>query len=438
MQEEAASTSLSDRRASAKLESYDARSEWRTGETPFEAGSSGAVKEPHPKGNNLDSVRQHNLSTVLEMVHRSGQVSRSVLAKRTGLNRSTIAALVGELTELRLVTEAAPDTTTQQVGRPSSIVSPSPQTVAIAVNPEIDAITLGIVGLGGVVQRKVRFATDGPPSVREAVKISVAVFEGMRGGLGNDFQIVGIGMAIPGLIRSPDGLVRLAPHLNWRDEPVPDLLAAATGFPVWAANDARLGALAERTFGTGIGVRDMLYLNGGASGIGGGIIVGGTVVNGAGGYGGELGHVRVRSGGRPDTAGLIGTLESEVTREDLQRVLGLSSADADELELALLASDLPAVTDVVNRQIDYLAVALSGAINALNPQLVVLGGFLGSLYAADPTRLEKAVMAQTIPSVWENVRISRPKLGTDILMVGAAELALASLIADPAGFRFVE
>lgn len=389
----------------------------------------------HVKGNNLDSVRQHNLSAVLQMVHRNGPLSRSVLAKRTGLNRSTIAALVAELTDLRLVTESAPDTATK-VGRPSSIVSASSRTVAIAVHPEIDAITLGIVSLGGAVQRRVRFATEGPPTAREAVKISLAVIEGMRGGLGEDYQVAGIGMAIPGLIRLPDGMVRLAPHLNWTDEPVADLLAAAVGCPVWADNDARLGAIAEHTFGTGIGVTDMIYLNGGASGIGGGIIVGGSIAIGAAGYGGELGHIRVRSGGRPDTAGLVGTLESEVRREDLVAVLRLATAEDEELETALLASDAPTVSAVINGQIDHLAVALSGAINALNPQLTVLGGFLGALYAVNPRRLEEEVKRQTLPIAWEKVRIARPKLGANILMVGAAELALRDLLAHPAGYRF--
>jgi predicted NBD/HSP70 family sugar kinase len=58
-------------------------------------------------------------------------------------------------------------------------------------------------------------------------------------------------------------------------------LTEATGYPAWAANDASLGALAERTFGAGRGIDNMLYLNGGASGIGGGIISGGVALAGA-------------------------------------------------------------------------------------------------------------------------------------------------------------
>jgi hypothetical protein len=161
-------------------------------------------------GNNLDSVRQHNLSTILTLVHHAENLPRTQLTLRTGLNRSTIAALVGELLELRLVTEAA-TATTSQVGRPSSIVRANPGTVAIAVNPEIDAVTVGVVSLGGVVQKRIRFPTEKPPTVREAVNITSAIIEGIQGGLGSETRIMGIGIAVPGLVRESDGLVRIAP-----------------------------------------------------------------------------------------------------------------------------------------------------------------------------------------------------------------------------------
>ena len=143
----------------------------------------------NPRGNNLDSVRQHNLSTILGMIHHSGSISRSSLAQRSGLNRSTIAVLIGELVELDLVTESG-TTSTNQVGRPSSMVFPNPLTVGIAVNPEIDAVNIGIVGLGGVVLQRIRYATERPPTVHEAVNVAAAIIEGMRGGLAADRKSV--------------------------------------------------------------------------------------------------------------------------------------------------------------------------------------------------------------------------------------------------------
>lgn len=381
-------------------------------------------------GNNHDDVRRHNLSIILRLVHRNGPASRAQLTRLTGLNRSTIAALVGELAELGLVDERNPDST-KQVGRPSPIVFVSERMVAIAVNPEIDAVTIGLVGLDGNVHRRIRYPTERSPSVTEAVNIATAVIDGMRGELDSRFHVAGIGVAVPGLVRARDGLVRHAPHLGWVDEPLAELLEAATGYPVHAANDASLGAMAERYFGAGRGMTDLIYLNGGASGIGGGLIVGGAAVGGIEGFAGEFGHSRVSESSKTDSAGIAGTLEAEVTMRGLLYALDLQRPDADELERALVASDSPVVRTEVNRQLDYLAVALAGAINILNPQLVVLGGFLAALLAVDPERLRATMSSMTLGARFGDVPVTAAELGSNLLMIGAAELAFERLLGDP-------
>lgn len=385
------------------------------------------------QGSNHDDVRRHNLSVILRLVHRGGAVSRSQLTRLTGLNRSTIAALVGELAELGLAEEREPDAT-NQVGRPSMMVAASDQVVALAVNPEIDAVTIGVVGLGGTVHRRIRHAMAQSPSAADAVGITVDVLERMRAELGSGFRFAGIGIAVPGLVRADDGLVRHAPHLGWIDEPLAEMLEAAAGLPVFAANDASTGAMAERHFGAGRGITDLIYLNGGASGIGGGFIVGGQAAGGVAGYAGEFGHTRVSSSTATDSAGIAGTLEAEVTRSALLDLLELDKPDPDDFERALLASTSPQLRDEVNRQLDHLAVALAGAINILNPQLVVLGGFLASLQAVDPERLRDAVGRLTLPAPFDSVGICAAELGSNLLMIGAAELVFERLLDDPGGF----
>lgn len=383
------------------------------------------------RGNSNDHVRRHNLSVVLGLVHHSRGLSRAQLTRETGLNRSTIAALVAELVDRDLVIESGADPS-NQVGRPSPVVRPTAGTVGITINPEIDAVTIGVVALGGEVIERIRRVTDGPPSVAEAVRISANVLSGLRSDL-DGYRTVGIGVAIPGLVRTEDGLVRLAPHLGWRDEPLAALLAEATGYPVKAANDAHLGVMAESTFGAGRGLTELIYLNGGASGIGGGIIAGGEPVGGIAGYAGEFGHTLVNSAGVTCHCGATGCLETEVRRERLLDVLGLADADADELETALTASEVPAVLAEVHRQLDFLATTLRNAINMLNPQLIVLGGFLGSLYARAPGHLDRLLASQPLIASLEGVRVTRAELGSDLLMIGAAELAFEALLADPAG-----
>ena len=385
-------------------------------------------------GSNNDQVRRHNLSVVLGLAHRTGGLSRAQLTRRTGLNRSTIADLVGELVDRQLVVEAEPDSS-GQVGRPSPIVRPNPRAVALAINPEIDAITIGVVGLGGTVLKRVRRPTPVNMSAKEAVDICAAVIFSMRIELDTRYLTVGIGVAVPGLVREQDGLVRLAPHLGWVDEPLAQMLSEATGYPVVAANDASLGALAESTFGSGRDVSDLIYLNGGASGIGGGVIAGGVSLAGITGYAGEFGHTLVNSAGSLCHCGAVGCLETEVSRAPLLELVGLQDADADELELALTASGSPAVRAEVERQLGYLAITLRNAINVLNPRLIVLGGFLGSLYAVAPEHLNHILAHQPLEAARQEVTITRTQLASDLLMIGAAELAFESILFDPASAR---
>jgi predicted NBD/HSP70 family sugar kinase len=378
-----------------------------------------------------DPSRRNNLALITSLVHHHGVLSRAQLTRMTGLNRSTVGTLIGQLGALGLVYETSPSGGAQ-VGRPSPDVHPSPSTAALAVNPEIDAVTIGLVSLGGKVQKKIRFATDRIPTAREAVNIAAAVIEGMRTELEASYRITGIGMAVPGLVNRADGVVRHAPHLGWRDEPVASMLSEATGYPCQAANDASMAAEAELIFGAGAGRENLIYLNGGASGIGGGVICNGVLLGGTSGYAGELGHSFVRTGGGTCHCGATGCLETEVSQSRLFDLAGLSGGDAAQLEEALRKSSKAEVPEEVARQLDYLGIALRNAVNIFNPEAIVLDGFLGILHSLSPGALENQLLSQALDGPASQVRIYRAELGTDLMLLGAAELAFTQFLANPA------
>ncbi|HEY6801004.1 MAG TPA: transcriptional regulator, partial [Agromyces sp.] len=110
----------------------------------------------------FDGVHRRNLSKVLRLVHLEGAMSRARLTSLTGLNRSTVATLVGELVEFGLTVEQPPDPT-NRVGRPSPVVAADPQVLALAVNPEVDAITIAAVGLDGRIPTRERIEIDHLP-----------------------------------------------------------------------------------------------------------------------------------------------------------------------------------------------------------------------------------------------------------------------------------
>lgn len=376
-----------------------------------------------------EDVRRTNLAAILGILYRDGPASRAVLSKRTGRNRSTIASLVADLVALGLVSEHEPETL-GQVGRPSPVVAVRPEVTAIAVNPEIDMLTIGLVGLDGNVRRVIRHEYDRIPSAAEAVAITSSVLAGMQVEL-DGLLVAGIGVAVPGQVRTSDGLVRNAPHLDWHDDPFAEPLAAATGYPVLVANDAALGALAEHEFGAGRTHANLIYVNGGASGIGAGVITAGALLGGASGYAGELGHVRVSGSPTVDSAGIRGTLEAEVTRAELLAALGLPRAEPGQLDEKLLADRSPEVVAVVERQLAHLGTALAAAVNLFNPEVIALGGFLAALHSYDPDALHNAIASASLAPSLESVQITPAALGADLLMVGAAGLAFGPLLSDP-------
>jgi predicted NBD/HSP70 family sugar kinase len=384
------------------------------------------VSEPTAEG-----VRQRNLARVLRLVHLEGPLPRATLTETTGLNRSTIADLVGELSSQGLVQERAPDPS-RRVGRPSPLVSAAADVVAIAVNPEVDAVTIAAVGLDRSISLRARVEVDSLITPADATAIIAAQLAAWKNGGLAAARIVGVGLAVPGLVRAADGLVRNAPHLRWIDEPLRNLVATATGAPTVVGNDAMLGAIAEHLFGAARGVDDVVYLNGGASGIGGGLIIGGVPVPGAGGYAGEFGQNRPGIATASDRRAGDGVLEDEVSRARLLAAVELMTADEPTLAAALRASRSVTVAEELARQRRILATALANAVNVLNPSVVVLGGFLAILAEHDLDALTDAVAAQAMPASMEGLSIRTAVLAEDRLLIGAAELAFAELLRDPA------
>jgi predicted NBD/HSP70 family sugar kinase len=376
-----------------------------------------------------EGVRQRNLARLLRLVHVDGPLSRAALTESTGLNRSTIADLVGELVREELVEERAPDPS-RRVGRPSPVVGADPRVVAIAANPEVDALSIAVVGLDRGIRHRERIEVDHlltPGETAELIAERTAAWRDAN----LDARVISAGLAIPGLVRASDGLVRNAPHLGWIDEPLRELVSAATGLPTVIGNDASLGVLAEHLFGAARGIDDVVYLNGGASGIGGGLVVGGMPVPGAGGYAGEFGQNRPGIGAAGDRRADGGVLEDEVSRARLLAVLRLPAADDAALGAALVASSDADVADEVGRQRRILSTALANAVNVLNPSVVVLGGFLATLASLDPDALLAGVAGQAMPANMEGLEIRVAALADDRLLIGAAEAAFADLLRDP-------
>ncbi|MCW2841139.1 MAG: sugar kinase [Aeromicrobium sp.] len=383
-------------------------------------------------GTNQEDVRRHNLGTVLGHVHRAGRLSRAELTARMGLNRSTIAGLVAELESLGLAEQAKPSGARLGAGRPSVDVKARTGAYVLAVDLRVDGLTVARVGLGGVVQSR---ATGPVPFGHDPVAIASSVVELMRlvvKDVEPGAALVGVGVGVPGIIRAEDGLVRLAPNLGWRDVPFAEILAdrlGAIGVPV-LGNDADLGALAEHLRGAGVGVEDLIYLSG-EVGVGAGVIVSGHKLEGAGGYAGEVGHMPFLPDGKLCHCGAYGCWETEIGAGAIALAIGCPPERVGALgEFLEGVHDAPPDLRLVGQ---HLGRGVAGLVNVLNPRVVVLGGYLRSLFPLVHEDVERELAVHALTAPRELVKVTLPGLGGDSVLHGAAELAFEPLLADPVG-----
>ncbi len=205
-------------------------------------------------GQRSETVRRSNLAAITRCLHELGPQSRSELVAATGLTRSAIRALVGELAAAGLAAETAA-VPLGTPGRPSPVVRLVPDgAVVLGIEILVDSIAAAIVGLGGEVLEQVR--VDRARTHLGAEKVArdlVELTAPMRSRAGS--SVVGVGVAVAGVVRHADGLVEVAPNLGWRDEPLGARLQHLLdlGVPVAVANDADLGILAEHRRGAAIG-----------------------------------------------------------------------------------------------------------------------------------------------------------------------------------------
>ena len=383
-------------------------------------------------GTNQEAVRRHNLGTLLRHVHGAGQISRAELTSLMGLNRSTIAGLVSELESLGISEHTMPVGGVRQgAGRPSSGVGISADgPVVIAVDLGVDRAVVARIGLGGRVLERAQAPvfSDG-----EAWQVGAAVATLIRTvveGAPSGAPLVGIGISVPGLVRRSDGLIRLAPNLQWYDVSFGGIVLAALGLdvPVSLANDADLGAISEHIRGAAVGVNDLIYVSGNV-GVGAGVISGGHRLEGAAGYAGEVGHLRFNPDGRPCHCGNRGCWETEVGGHAIAQAIHCPPDKVAQLDEVLEGFATP--SPELRATGTAMGQGLASIVNMFNPQMVVLGGYFRSLYTLVGAEVDAGLADRALPAPLESVTLALPGLGSDSPLLGAAEIALEPLFVDP-------
>ncbi len=254
-------------------------------------------------------------------------------------------------------------------------------------------------------------------------------------------DVLGVGIAVPGHVKAVEGMVKWAPNFKdqWKDVPIAKLVETTLGVPVKIGNDANLAALGEFRFGAGRSVRHMSMVTLG-TGIGGGIIIDGRLLEGHDGGAGEIGHMVVNPGGRGGNSA-FGSVEGESQRdaiveraarkiqEGYETSLG-ARVDYDRFALtpAIIAEEAEK-GDAIAREVFeetgyYLGLCVTNLINLFNPQMIVIGGGIAQAGELILEPIRRTATATAIRSLAKTCQILPAELGDNAGIYGGAAIVL--------------
>ncbi|MFE3068611.1 ROK family protein [Streptomyces sp. NPDC059247] len=394
------------------------------------------MNQPTEPKADKSGVRRHNLSLVLRTVHDAGETTRAAVAARVGLTRPAVSSLVEQLLDLGLLVESG-KTFSGQAGRPGTVLKPADTGPAgLGVEISVDHVTVRVVDLTGAdrVRRTECLdnrAADAPEVLARAARLAA---EALDTAAERHLAPAGAGLALPGLVSG--GTVRQAPHLGWYDVPVERLFGealtalrpAAEGLALTSDNGANMAALAELWSGGPGALRTFLHLTG-EIGVGGAIVVHGELLRGAHGFAGEIGHLAVDAAGPRCRCGSRGCLERYAGQAALLAATGAHGVqDLTDRARAGDGRTLAALADAGR----MLGRALSGAVNLLDPEAVVLGGIYPQLMPWLVPALTEELSSRVVSGLWtpESGRLRPASPATDASR-GAAFLVLHDVLADP-------
>ncbi|GIX46960.1 MAG: sugar kinase [Candidatus Tectimicrobiota bacterium] len=285
---------------------------------------------------------------------------------------------------------------------------------ALAVTPE------------GTILDRVQAPTEASQGPEAVVQRMVEAIRGLAARVTTaERRLRAVGFGVPGILELPQGIVRRSPNLpGWHDVELAALLRRALDVPFTLDNDANAATLGELWRGAARGKRDFFMLTLG-TGVGGGVVVAGTILHGANGYAGELGHTVVDPHGPPCGCGSRGCLEQYASGTAIARMAEpfYGKTTAREVALAARRGEIPA--QQLYRQVGYyLGIACASLANVFNPECLVLGGAVAQAFDLFAGSLRQTLRARSFGPIVDRLELVVAQCGTDAGGLGAAYQAM--------------
>jgi predicted NBD/HSP70 family sugar kinase len=372
-------------------------------------------------------LRRDNRAAVVDALRINGPLTRAELVEATGLSRTTISNLLGDLMDRGMVNDGDGGGA-KGSGRPSRRVSLDVSAGA-AVSVDIGArhLAVAIGDLGHRVLARRWIPLDHGHDVESGLDAASGLVDELLAETRVERRLViGTAVGLPAPITHPDEIVASSNILpGWAGVQLANELTERLGMTAVVDNDANLGALAEAKWGAGAGGEQVAYIKV-ATGIGAGLIHDGRLFRGVAGTAGEIGHTTVAEDGPVCRCGNRGCLELYAGGEAILTSVQESEPDVETVERLV---DLALEGDqrckrVIADSGRHIGVAVASLINLLGPDRVVVGGELSRAGDVLLDPLRTAVSRSAVQAANEAVQIVGGELGPDAEVLGGLLLVI--------------
>jgi predicted NBD/HSP70 family sugar kinase len=380
------------------------------------------------------SMRQVNRSVVLDLIRETDRISRPELARRSGLTKPTVAAIVEELLRTDTVREVGYTDSAGSGGRPARLLELNADAAAyLGVEFGVEETLVAVADGRGAIRAVVTNPAIKNPD-RAIAALPELVASAFKTSRLPRARLQAVGASVPGLVDQTSGACKLAPNLGWKDYPLRSELERALRRPVVVTNITQTAAIAEGRLGAARGVPAFIWLYLG-SGVGSGIVLKGRPFTGTRGFAGEIGHCRISDKDVPCGCGRAGHLESfasknavieaarRAARERPSSRLGQMEPIRELAPLFEAARDGDRTANAVLARLgDDIAKGVSYLVNVIDPQMIVLGGSVGTAGTALLEHVGKGLARHALFS--EAVRVVQSSLGDRAALIGSVLLAM--------------
>ncbi|MEU8354816.1 ROK family protein [Nonomuraea sp. NPDC048882] len=385
------------------------------------------MAQPHGP---LSQLRRGHEELVLGLLRKHGPLSRGELGKHCGLSRTTLYDILAELVAEGAVVTATSQDAPRGRGRPAETLTLNPDAgQAIGIDFARRGLHVAAVNVAHEIVGSASEPHDADLPWEERVALAERLVGSLTGAGSGALRLgalsaIGVGVVGAQVEDRPEQYGEQdepdsAPH------PAQLLLRQRFGVPVLLDNNTRLAALGEAIWGAAAGGQDVLYLRL-SHGVGGGLVVGGSLHRGAYGLSGEFGHITVEPGGSRCDCGGTGCLETVASIRavlDAYRGAGGQAADIPELVKAVRAGETAALT-LLSGVGARIGEVLAAVCNAIGPSVIVVGGELTETGPALIGPIERALHDHVMPVSRHRVSLRRATLGEVAGALGGIALVL--------------